>query len=199
MMATPTTAWRRLACRLGRDSNPLRRRLDVLEAWLLPAAAVVFLALCPLVAALTSTWVRADNAAAQRAQQSWHPVSAVLLRAAAGPEFTDHGANTWTAWEPARWTVDGRRHIGSIPVTAGSAVGSTQTVWLDSHGHVHVPPLTPAQLGQTVDAAILISLAGLAVLVSMLTLLCRWMLDRRRIAGWEAGWLAVGPSWSHQP
>jgi hypothetical protein len=199
MMATPTMAWRRLARRLGRDSNPLRRRSDVLEAWLLPAAAVVFLALCPLVAWLTGMWVRADNAATQRAQQSWHPVSAVLLHAAAGPEFTDQGANTWTVWEPARWTLDGRQHTGSIPVSAGSAAGSTQTVWLDSHGHVHVPPLTPAQLGQTVDAAMLISLAGLAVVVSILTLLARWILDRRRLARWETGWLAVGPSWSHKP
>ncbi len=199
MMATSTIAWHRLARRLGRDPNPLRRRSDVLEAWLVPAAAVVFLALCPLVAGLAGVWVRADNAATQRAQQSWHPVSAVLLRAAPGPEFTDQGANTWTSWEPARWKLDGRQHIGSIPVTAGSAAGSTQTVWLDSHGHVHVPPLTPAQLGQTVDAAMLIWLAGLAVVVSILTLLARWILDRRRLAGWEAGWLAVGPGWSHQP
>jgi hypothetical protein len=198
MMATPTMAWRRLARRLGRDSNPLRRRSDVLESWLLPAAAVVFLALCPLVAGLTGLWLRADNAATQRAQQSWHPVSAVLLRAAPGPEFTDNGANAWTAWEPARWTLDGGQHTGSIPVPSGSPAGSTQTVWLDSHGQVRVPPLTRTQLGQTVDAAMLISLVGLAVVVSILTVLARWMLDRRRLAGWEAGWLAVGPSWSHQ-
>jgi hypothetical protein len=198
MMATPTTAWRRLARRLGRDANPLRRRLDVLDAWLLPAAAVVFLALCPLVAGITGIWLHADNAATQRAQQSWHPVSAVLLRSAAGPEFSDQGANTWTAWEPARWTLGGREHTGSIPVAAGSAAGSKQTVWLDSHGRVQVPPLTPAQLGQTVDTAMLISLVGLAVAVSILTVLARWVLDRRRLAGWEAGWLAVGPSWSHQ-
>ncbi len=198
MMATPTTTWRRLARRLGRHRNPLRRRSDVLEAWLLPAAAVVFLALCPVVAGLTGMWVRADNAATQRAQQSWHPVSAVLLRAAPGPEFIDQGANTWTAWEPARWTLDGRQHTGSVPVAAGSPAGSTQTVWLDSHGRVHVPPLTGAQLGQMVGAAMLISLAGLAVVVSILTVLARWMLNRRRLAGWEAGWLAVGPTWSHQ-
>jgi uncharacterized membrane protein YphA (DoxX/SURF4 family) len=198
MMATPTMAWRRLARRLGRDRNPLRRRSDVLEAWLLPAAAVVFLALCPLVAGLTGMWVRADNAATQRAQQSWQPVSAILLRTAAGPEFTDHGANAWTAWEPARWTLDGRQHTGSIPVTAGSVAGSTQTVWLDSHGRVHVPPLTQPQLGQAVDAAMLIAVCGLAVVVGILTVLARWILDRRRLAGWESGWLSVGPSWSHQ-
>lgn len=198
MMATPTMTWRRLARRLGRDHNPLRRGLDLLDAWLLPAVVVVFLALCPLVAAFTGMWLRADNAATQRAEQSWHSVSATLLRGAAGPQFTDHGANTWTTWEPARWTVDGRQHTGSIPVPAGSAAGRTQTVWLDSHGHVQVPPLTAGQLGQAIDVAMLISLVGLAVVVSILTVLARWILNRRRLAGWEAGWLAVGPSWSHQ-
>ena len=198
MMATPTMTWRRLARRLGRDPNPLRRRSDLLDAWLLPVAVVVFLCLCPLVAGLAAMWLRADNAATQRAEQSWHPVSAVLLRAAAGPQFTDHGANTWTAWEPARWTVDGRQHTGSVPVPAGSAAGSTQTVWLDSRGRVQVPPLTAGQLGQAIDTAMLISFAGLAVVVSTLTVLARWILDRRRLAGWAAGWLAVGPRWSHQ-
>jgi hypothetical protein len=198
MMATPTMTWRRLARRLGRDPNPLRRRSDLLDAWLLPVAVVVFLALCPLVAGLTAMWLRAENAATQRAEQSWRPVSAVLLRAAAGPQFTDHGANTWTAWEPARWTVDGRQHTGSIPVPAGSAAGSTQTVWLNSRGQVQVPPLTAGQLGRAIDTAMLISLAGLAVVVSILAVLARWILDRRRLAGWAAGWLAVGPRWSHQ-
>ncbi len=198
MMATPTTTWRRLARRLSRDDNPLRRRCDVLEAWLLPAAVVVFLALGPLVAGLTSMWIRADNAATQHAQQSWRSVSAVLLQAAPGPEFTDHGANTWTVWEPARWTVAGRVHTGSIPVAAGSAAGSAQTVWLDSRGRVQAPPLTPAQLGDAEDGAVLVSLVGVAVAVGILAALARWILDRRRLAGWEAEWLAVGPVWSHQ-
>jgi hypothetical protein len=198
MMATPTTRWMKIARRLGRDPNPLRRRSDVLEAWLLPAAVVIFLVLCPLVAGLTGMVLRADNAAAHRAQQSWHSVPAVLLRAAPGPVFTDNGANTWTVWEPARWTVSGQRHTGPIPVTAGSAAGSTQTVWLDSHGRVQVPPLSEARLGATVDAAMLISAGALAVLVGILTLVAHWFLDRRRLAGWEAGWLAVGPVWSHQ-
>jgi uncharacterized membrane protein YphA (DoxX/SURF4 family) len=198
MMATPTKTWMKLARRLGGDPNPLRRRSDVLEAWLLPAAVVVFLVLCPLVAGLTGLWLRADNAAMQRAQRSWDPVPAVLLRAAPGPEFAANGANTWTVWEPARWTVDGQQHTGSIPVAAGSAAGSRQTVWLDSGGRVQVPPLSPGRLGDTVDAAMLLAAGGLAVFVGILTLLARWFLDRRRLAGWETGWLAVGPVWTHQ-
>lgn len=198
MMATPTTKWNKLARRLGRDGNPLRRRSDIIEAWLLPAAIVVFLILGPLVATLTGVWLRADNAAVQHAQRSWHPVPAVLLRAAPGPLFTDNGANTWTTWEPARWTVAGRPYTGDIPVAAGSPAGSRQTVWLDSRGHVQAPPQTPAQLDGSVDAAMLMSLGGLAVTIAVFAMLARWLLDRRRLARWETAWLAVGPRWSHQ-
>jgi hypothetical protein len=197
MMATPTTRWMKLARRLGRDQNPLRRRSDVLEAWLLPAVVLVFLVLCPLVAALAGLWVRADNSATVQAQRSWHPVHAVLLRAAPGPTFHNN-ANTWTVWEPARWTVDGRQHIGNIPVAAGTPAGSRQIVWLDSRGRVHAPAQTPARLGAEADAAMLIAVVGLAIVLGIFKRAARLLLDRRRLAGWEAGWLAVGPVWSHQ-
>ena len=84
MMATPTTTWMKLTRRLGRDGNPLRRRSDLIEAWLLPAVIAVFLALCPVVAVVTAAWVHADNAAARHAQLSWHRAEAVLLQAAPG-------------------------------------------------------------------------------------------------------------------
>ena len=197
-MALPTTPWLKLARRLGRDPNPLRRRSDVLEAWLVPAAIVVFLVLSPLVAGLAAMGVRADNAAAQHVQQSWHPVSAVLLRAAPGPQYSDNGANTWTEWTPARWTVDGRHYTGNIPVAAGSLAGSTQTVWLDGAGHVRAPAMTRPELSGAVGTGILLALAALAIVVAVAGRLARWALDRRRLAGWETAWLAIGPRWSHQ-
>ena len=198
MMAMPTTMWLKVARRLGRDSNPLRRRSDVVEAWLAPVAIVAFLALSPLVAGLVDMGVRADNAAAQHVQQSWHPVSAVLLRAAPGPLYSDNGANTWTEWAPARWTAGGQQYTGRIPVLAGSRAGSTQTVWLDRAGHVQVPPMNTPELGGTIGTGILLALAALAVVVAVVTRLARWALDRKRIASWETAWLAVGPRWRHQ-
>ena len=198
MMAMPTTMWLKVARRLGRDSNPLRRRSDVVEAWLAPVAIVAFLALSPLAAGLVDMGVRADNAAAQHVQQSWHPVSAILLRAAPGPEFSDNGANTWTEWAPARWTAGGKQYTARIPVRAGSRAGSTQTVWLDRAGHVQVPPMNPPELGGAIGTGILLALAALAVVVAVVTRLARWALDRKRIASWETAWLAVGPRWRHQ-
>jgi hypothetical protein len=198
VMAMPTMRWMRLTRRLGRDGNPLRRRSDQIEGWLLPVAIAVFLAASPLVVGAAGLWAGADNAAAKHAQLSWHRVSAVLLQAAPGPEMSDNGANTWVVWTPARWTAGGRPRIASVPAPAGTWAGSTVPVWLDRAGNVQIPPLTAAQASDHVVVAALIALAGLAVFLAGMALLARWVLDRRRLADWETAWLSVGPQWSHQ-
>ena len=197
-MTATTTTWVKLSRRFGMDGNPLRRRADKIEAWLTPAAIAVFLALCPVVAIGMSTWVHADNAAVQRAEHSWHPVKAVLLQAAPGPVESDSGANTWTVWTPARWSVDGRRETGKVPVAAKSPAGSTQTVWLNRAGAVQVPPAPASQVAALADAATAVGLTALAALLAGVTWLTHRTLDRRRLALWERAWMSVGPRWSHR-
>lgn len=196
VMTTPTMTWQRLTRRPGRDRNPLRRRSDVIEAWLVPAAIVAFLALGPLVAAGTGLLARADNAAVHRAQLSWHRADAVLLQAAPGPLMSDGGANTWLVWTPARWIADGRQRLGEVPAAAGSRAGSTVPMWLNRTGDVQTPPLTAALAWQHVVLAMSLGLAALAVLLAGLALGTRWLLNWRRLAGWEAAWRSVCPQWS---
>src|SRR5260370_27258833 len=85
----PTTTWTRVARRLGFDHNPLRRRLDVIEAWLLPAVITMFLAFGPLLVGGADAWAHARNPAGQQDQRSWHRVPAVLLPAMPGPRISD--------------------------------------------------------------------------------------------------------------
>lgn len=198
VMATPTATWMRLARRLRRDGNPLRRRSDVIEDWLLPGVIAVFVALSPLVAVGTTMVVRADNAAAQHGAQSLHAVPAVLLEAAPGPEMSDNGANTWLVWTRASWTADGRQWTGNVPVPANTKAGSTVTIVLDRAGKVRMPPPTPAEARDHIIVAVLIAIAALALLLAALAVLSRRILDRRRLAGWESAWLSVGPTWSRQ-
>jgi hypothetical protein len=196
VMTTPTMTWWRLTRRPGRDRNPLRRRCDAIEAWLLPAVIVAFVVLGPLVAATVGASAHADNAAAHRTQLSWHRAEAVLLQASPGPLMSDGGANSWLVWTPARWASDGRQQLGEVPAAAGIRAGSTVPVWLDRAGTVQKPPLTAAQARQRVIQAVSIALAGLAVLLGCLALLGRRLLNWRRLAGWEAAWRSVGPQWS---
>ncbi len=188
--------WKRLTRRLGRDGNPLRRRLDLLDAWLVPIAIVAFLALSPVVLGLTGNWMRAANASEQAAQAHWHHVQAVLLQPVPGPEQAAHGTNGWITWAPARWIAGGTQHTADVPAPAGSRAGTVITVWFDGAGKVHLPRLTPGQARGRVLEARLTGLAVLAVVLAIMIMVARRFLDRRRIAGWEHAWLSVGPTWS---
>jgi hypothetical protein len=195
---TPTATWTRAARRLGFDHNPLRRRSDLVEAWLLPAVIAVFLIVSPLLVGAASAWVHNDNAAAQLAERSWHRGTAVLLQAVPGPLMSDNGANSWITWTPARWTADGRPHVGQVPAAAGSSAGSTVSVWLDRAGNVQAPPLSAVQIRDRVVLAAVVALTALAVFLTAATLIGRRLLDRMRLAGWAADWLSVGPQWSRR-
>jgi hypothetical protein len=191
----PTTGWTRLRRQLCVDGNPMSRRSDRLAAWLPLAAVVAFLALTPVVVVASGAWMRADNAAARHAQLQ--TATAVLLQSAPGPVFSDNGANTWLDWVPARWTVDGQRHVGAIPVAAETSAGSKVTVYFTSTGQVRTPPMTTGHARVRVLTAQLIALAVLAMMLALLALVARRILDRRRLASWQIEWLTVGPRWSH--
>jgi hypothetical protein len=190
-----TTAWTRVQRRLGLDHNPLRRRSDLIAAWLLPAVLAAMLVLGPVTAIAASRWANGQDAAAWRAQRSWHHVPAVLLVSAPGPMFPDGGANAWTVWTPARWTADGRTHVANVPAATDTAAGTVVTVWLDRAGQVRMP-LTTAAAGERVATTAAMAVGALALLLIGLAVLARWVLDHRRLAGWGTGWLSVGPQWS---
>jgi hypothetical protein len=191
-----TTTWTRVARRLGFDHNPLRRRSDLIDGWLLPAVIAAFVALGPLVAGAAGLWVHADYAATQRAQRSWHEVRAVLLQPVPGPATSGNGSNSWLVWTPARWTADGRPWVGNVPAPAGTSEDAAVPVWLNRAGQVQAPPLTAGGVRDRVVVAVLFALASLAVLLTALAVLARWLLNRSRLAGWEAAWRSVGPQWS---
>jgi hypothetical protein len=184
--------------RLWFDHNPLRRRSDVIEAWLLPAVVAVFLVLGPLLVGAASAWVRNESVAAQQAQRSWHRVTAVLLQAVPGPLMSDNGANSWVTWTPALWTAGGRPQVGQVPAESGTSAGSKVPVWLDRAGNVQTPPLTAGQARDRAILAAVVALTALAVFLAALAMIGRWLLDRRRLAGWATAWLSVGPQWSRR-
>lgn len=186
-----------MARRLGFDHNPLRRRLDLIDGWLVPAVIAAFLTLGPLLAGGAGLWVHADNAAAQRAQRSWHEVRAVVLVPVPGPAMSGgNGSNSWLVWAPARWTADGRTQTGAVPAPAGTSQDAVVPVWLNRAGRVQVPPLSAGAARDRIVVAAVFALASLAVLLTILAAAARWLLDRRRLAGWEAAWRSVGPQWS---
>lgn len=189
------TTW--LARRTGLDGNPLRRRTDKIAAGLTVLLLAVFLIAGPLLAAAAAGWAARATAADRHAQRSWHQVPAVLLHGASlSASFAGY---TGYSWATARWTAPGgRARTGDIPVRVTAAAGQVVPLWVDRAGWPAGPPLA-----HRADLAREVAAAAVAAICLGIVLLCvadvaRWLLDRRRLAGWEAEWAAVGPRWTRR-
>jgi hypothetical protein len=177
------------------DRNPLRRRSDRVETAVLGVLLAVFLAGAPFAAHAAGSWAHALSAREAQAQRaSLHRVPATLLTAAAGWTPNGGGASPDVA---ARWRApDGQVRTGEVYVSAAAAAGSTVLVWTDEAGQLAGPPLQPAQLATRTQMAAGAAAASLAIILIVAGWLARRFLDRRRLAAWDADWLANGPRWS---
>ena len=187
--AKPGALWLR-----GRriDRNPLRRGSDRALTAMLGLLLAAFLAGAPFAGHAAGAWVHATSAREAQAQQAQvHEVQATLLEAAplAGPyAFPD---------VDVRWLAsDGRVHTGRIYVREGVAAGGTVTAWINQTGQPAGPPLQHGQIVHRVQLAVGCAVGGLAVTLIVFGWLIRYFLDRRRMAAWDAGWLAYGPRWT---
>jgi hypothetical protein len=181
----------RLARRLGLDGNPLRRRSDKIAACLAVLLAAVFLIGAPVAARVAIGWVSRVAAAEQQVTRFWRQVPAVVQKSVPTP-------TAWEiSWVPARWTAPGgRARTGQIPVSMAVAAGQTVRLWVDAAGTPTGPP--PGQGLVELDEAAAAAVAVVTLGIVLLCLVCagRLVLDRRRLAGWEAAWADVGPQWT---
>jgi len=177
------------------DRNPLRRGSDRAETLVLGALLAAFLAAAPFAAHTAGSWGYAAAARAAQAQRaSLHQVTAALLRPE--PVLSSYGSASAVV-VAARWRVpDGRIRTGQLYVTADVAAGHTTRVWVDQAGRLTGPPLTRDQLAGRGELAAGVAVGGLATMLITAAWLARRSLDRRRMAAWEADWLANGPRWT---
>jgi len=188
-----------LARRLGLDRNPLRRGTDRVEAWIRIALVLAFLIGAPLAFSSAGRWARSVAPTAAHAQQAGeHRVRATVLQGA--PSGSDSFSVVSLSWVKARWAGPGGSvRTGYVEAPASTRAGSTVQVWLDRSGTPIEPPWPPAQarswsLMIAVLAPILLALVLLAVMG-----IFGHILHRRRLAGWEHAWSAVGPQWTRRP
>jgi len=134
----------------------------------------------------------------QRAQQSWHQVPAVLLKTAPVlPNFDLRTSWNYDVMTLARWLgPGGRRLAGQVPAMPGTLAGATVPVWVNSSGRPTAQPLLHGELIKREIEAEVVAPLGLAILLLFVGLVVRWLMDRRRLAGWETSWAFVGPRWS---
>lgn len=180
------------------DRNPLRRKSDRAETFILAGSLAVAIAAAPFAAGVAG---EAGHAAALRAERgelaSSHEVKAVLLQSAPdaaagyplGSEFPVQ----------ARWSPPGGRDLtGQLMVPAGTPKGTAIDVWVDSAGRLTGPPLQPSQVAAQADLASAGAIAGIALLYLCEAVVVRRVLVRRRLAAWDAEWAVTEPAWNRQ-
>jgi hypothetical protein len=187
----------RLARRLGLDGNPLRRRTDRAAACFAALLLAMFLIGAPVLSIAAIGWAGRTGATGQQAARSWHQVSAVLWQASPASSLSREALGL--ALAQAQWTApDGRARAGPIPVSAGLAAGHTVPLWVDETGlPTGPPPSHGATLARETTAGVVATVA-LGIMLLCLASAGRWVLDRRRLADWEAAWAAVGPQWTRR-
>jgi hypothetical protein len=189
---------RRLSRTLGWDRNPLRRRVDRVEVAIFAALFVILPVVAPVVSTLAGRAVVADAGTWQHAQQSWRQVSAVIEHRSAIPAGKLDGMFLCPE-ALARWTApDGRSRTGWVETAPGARAGGRVRVWVDKSGAVTGPPVGTALVNELRILAEVAAPVVLALVLYTAGRAARFVLDRRRLAGWEKAWQAVGPQWSRR-
>lgn len=183
----------------GCARNPLRRRIDDVEAAIMTGLVVAFLVVAPVMCILTGRLADAAGLREQRAEQAWHTVPAVLEQSAA-QGLAGQDAAWGAVWVKARWQApDGTRHSGPIAVGLTAKAGEHVKIWVTGSGQVTHPPLSHGEVLDGIANAVMATAAGLAVLFGLVAAVVRGAVNRRRMAAWSRAWDVVGPSWTSLP
>jgi len=175
----------------------LRRGIDRLETCLLVGLFVALAVLTPFAARLAG---HASYLSALHARQEQlvtrHEVRAVLTDDAGQVSGYSLSAYVLT---PATWTsVAGVRRSGEVPAEPGSRKGTVVTVWTDGSGYLDSPPLGVPEIASQADAAAAGVIVGAGVAYIAGAAAIRQLLNRRRMAAWDADWLATAQTWNRQ-
>jgi hypothetical protein len=182
----------RRVARLLIGSSRLRRPSDRIEGALVALLSLMFLACAAAAALLGSRFCQIQSAEAARV----HPHVAVVSKV-----ITNAGTEFPTGEVIARWQAPDGQHRSGILTAAtapglwGAQAGTRIRVWLSPSGN---PVPSPSTVAVVVTATVIATAAwgvtGLAL--GACYLLCRALLDRRRLAGWESDWALTGPRWT---
>jgi hypothetical protein len=183
--------------RLTGEPHPLCRPVDRTEKSAMRALVATFVVAWLLVGLLAGEAAAAAGIRQEHAERGWRQVPATLLQSAA--EGTGSSPDWGAAWVPARWqSPDGQRRTGLVATGLSARAGQQVPVWVTAAGQLTRPPLTAAGVYDQVCFVVLSVTMGLAVLLAVAAVSVRLLCDRRRMAGWQRAWDAVGPLWSRR-
>ena len=185
------------------DRNPLRRTSDRVETYLLGGLLAAGIAdevtkTSDPAEAVSNVTYAAMSRAEHVQQATRHQARAELLQPAGNTTVNGYEFDIRIPVR-ARWTtVTGVPRTGELMAPAGSPRGTTVTVWTDSSGALVNPPLQPGQVATQADLAAAGAITGIGILYLCEAMIIRQVLNRRRMAAWDADWALTEPMWNRQ-
>jgi hypothetical protein len=179
------------------DRNPLRRGIDRLETCLLVGLFVALAAVAPSAARLAGHACFSGAIHTRQEQLTTrHQVQAVLTQDASPASGYSLSAYVPTS---ATWiSVTGVRHSGEVPAEPGNRKGTAVPVWTDGSGYLVSPPLPVSEIASQADAASTGVIVGTGILFVAGAAAIRHLLNRRRMAAWDADWVVTARMWNRQ-
>ncbi|MGW3413131.1 Rv1733c family protein [Streptomyces sp. NPDC000888] len=175
--------------------DPLRRRSDVIEAWVVLAGWALAL-MIGLLAGLNAA--DAVERAADRQRAESRAVSAALTEDAKDKVparvVSDH-----RVWATVRWTApDGSTRTDEARVPPQTRAGSPVTVWIDKNGNLTSEPPTDGEARLNATLGGVVTAAGASGAVWGAAWVSRLYLNRCRMRQWAAEWEHVGTRWGRK-
>ncbi|MFJ8331929.1 hypothetical protein [Streptomyces sp. NPDC094437] len=171
--------------------NPLRRRSDAVEAWVV-LGAWLFTVLAGVVAGLTAARTVEHGLARERVE--WGRVQGHLIEEARGAPDQRTGPSGDLVWGKVSWSApDGTERTGQVRVVEGSPADTPVEVWTDRRGRLVSEPATASEA--RLRASLIGCLVGLSAAAVPLVggrLLCG-RLERRRLDQWDTAWARFDP------
>jgi hypothetical protein len=176
----------------------MRRTTDRIQALLRAVLLAMLVIGGPIATAYAGHAAYASAARTAHAQaMAWHQVPALILRTRPVATLWQRPDTTGPATLSVRWTTpQGASHTGEITGRSDASPGSLTAVWIDKAGRLTVPPLSRTDVVDRVIEAVAVTAAALILLLSAISWPASAVLDRYRLARWEAEWLAVEPQWT---
>lgn len=166
-------------------SNPLRRRSDLVAAWVV-LTAWVFALVGGLLAGLAAA--HAVEAAAERQRAQSREVSAVVVEDAKDA-VPARATTDYRVWATVRWTApDGSTYTDEARVPPKAPAGSTVTVWTDADGYITAEPLSDGEARLHAVSGGVLAAVGVCGTVLGAAWVVRLRLEQRCLERWAAEW-----------
>jgi hypothetical protein len=176
----------------------MRRGSDRLQAIIRAGLLAAFLAGAPAAVFYVGHGVYASGLRAAQAQAACHRVPATIVGVTlVATGWARTGPPRVLLW--VRWAVPGGAWRTGEIITAKRAVtGTTTVVCISRDGGLAGPPLSRDQVADEAVFAVAVAVAAVALLLAAAGRVVSLVLDRRRLAYWEADWLATEPRWTRR-